>query len=97
MTAERSNYDCHHIGGQGTSFVRAKGYDPWNLPMRNDAEFRKQAYTVSNQDNVHLGKLHGINHLPILHELQTINFPRSFPLDLMHLVYEGLAKLMVSH
>lgn len=44
-----------------------------------------------------LGKLHGISHLPALAELQTLAFCRSFPLDLMHLVYINLAPLMVKH
>lgn len=73
------------------------GYDPLNLPMREDTDFRRKAWEVSNQLNRKLGKLHGISHLPALAELETILFMRSVPLDLMHLVYINLAPLMVKH
>lgn len=63
--------------------------------MRTDAHFRSIAPRVTGDPK--LGKLHGINHLPILCELETIHFFRSFPLDIMHLVFEGLAPIMLSH
>ena len=80
-----------------TPYSTLHAYDPRSLPMRNDAEFREQAYKITEQENTTRSKLHGINHLPVLHELQTIDFTRSFPLDFMHLAYEGLSKLMVQH
>lgn len=72
-------------------------YDPRRLPLWTDEEFRLEAAIVTDEDNAKIGKLSGINYLSIFAELPTILFPRSFPTDIMHLVYEGLAQQMVSH
>lgn len=72
-------------------------YHATHLPLWTDGDFRLEAATVVDEDNVKIGKLSGINYLSIFAELPTIQFPRSFPIDVMHLVYEGLAQQMVSH
>lgn len=72
-------------------------YDPGWLPLWTDEEFRLEAATVIDGGNVKIGILSGMNYLSIFAELPTILFPGSLPIDIMHLVYEGLAQLMVSH
>lgn len=84
-------------GEQVSQYTQIVGYNPFDLPLRQDHEFRRQAWKISNQLNTKLGKLHGISHLPVLAELQTLSFMRSYPLDLMHLIYINLAPLMVKH
>lgn len=74
-----------------------KQYDPRNLPMRNHVEFIRQAVRVTDEMNPDLAKLWGINHLTILSEIPTLEFPRLFVIDIMHLLYEGLSRIMVSH
>ena len=39
----------------------------------------------------------GIKHRSILFDLHSIKFPYSFPLDIMHLMFENIAKYMFKH
>ena len=39
----------------------------------------------------------GIKHQSILFDLHSIKFPCSFPLDIMHLMFENIAKYMFKH
>lgn len=72
-------------------------YDPRNLPLRTHQEFIQQALQITEEINPDLATLWGINHLSILAEIPTLDFPRSFVIDIMHLLYEGLSRIMVSH
>lgn len=72
-------------------------YDPRNLPRRQHNEFIKQAVQITDEMNPELATLWGINHLSILAEIPTLDFPRSFVIDIMHLFYEGLSRIMLSH
>lgn len=72
-------------------------YDPRDLPMRHDMEHRVHAAEVCATNNADLGKVYGINYMPALAELPSIYFPRSFPVDVMHLIFQGLSPLMLGH
>lgn len=71
-------------------------YDPANLPLRTDSEFRAQANEVDTAENdtsaERLSREYGIKGLPVLAALSSISFPDSFPYDFMHLIWENVVK-----
>ena len=78
-----------------------KSYDPNNLPLRHHATLMAQAEEVQNAttytDATKLAKLYGIKGVPYLSLLPSLNFPKSFPYDFMHLIWENLIKNLVLH
>ena len=75
--------------------------DPTNLPMRSHDKFIKQGTSVleasTNAAAEQLVKDSGIKGVPLLASLNTLNFPFSFPLDFMHLIFENLIPNLVKH
>ncbi|KAF7328598.1 hypothetical protein MSAN_02480700 [Mycena sanguinolenta] len=69
-------------------------YDPKNLPLRTHTEFRDQALEVdgarTNKRSEELAREYGIKGLPIFFHVKSLQFPRSFPYDFMHLIWENL-------
>ncbi|KAA8903431.1 hypothetical protein FN846DRAFT_752436, partial [Sphaerosporella brunnea] len=71
------------------------GY-PWttldrvHLPLRSDTSFRATARHIARDLCNGCQKKYGIRGPTILQELQSLDFPRSFPPDLMHLMYENV-------
>lgn len=53
-------------------------------------------HCLKNQDWTY-GKLRGIKDMSIFMELTSVDFPRSFALDAMHLFWENIASLMFDH
>jgi hypothetical protein len=83
--------------------AKQKGY-PWpshdcrHLPLRNDSAFRQDAaYIASDPGHTAAQKKTGIAGQSVLHRLSSIDFPRSFPPDSMHLFYENIIPDMVKH
>ncbi|RIA78790.1 hypothetical protein C1645_842315 [Glomus cerebriforme] len=68
-------------------------YDPNNLPMRNHEQFKEQIQQLgrANSNNV---QEFGIKERSILFDLQSTCFPDSFPIDIMHLIFENIASYM---
>jgi len=52
---------------------------------------------TTNTDATNLAKLYGIKVYPTSHLLPSLNFPKSFPYDFMHLIWENLIKNLVLH
>ena len=52
---------------------------------------------TTNTDATNLAKLYGIKGVPYLSLLPSLNFPKSFPYDFMHLIWENLIKNLVLH
>lgn len=75
--------------------------DPANLPMRSHDKFLKQGASVleapTNVAAERLAKDSGIKGVSLLASLNTLNFPFSFPLDFMHLIFENLIPNLVRH
>lgn len=75
--------------------------DPANLPMRSHDKFIKQGTAVleasTNAEAERLAKDSGIKGVSVLASLNTLNFPFSFPLDFMHLIFENLIPNLVAH
>jgi hypothetical protein len=75
--------------------------DPGNLPMRSHDRFIQQGTAVlevaTNAAAERLAKDSGIKGVPLLSSLNTLNFPFSFPLDFMHLIFENLIPNLVKH
>jgi hypothetical protein len=68
-------------------------HDPAHLPLRNNTRYREVASTLRLQyDPVTDPKnaVYGVLHISSLYDLQTIDFPRSFPTDVMHLVFANV-------
>lgn len=75
--------------------------DPANLPMRSHNKFIEQGTSVLEAPTTataeQLAKDSGIKGVSILASLNTLNFPFSFPLDFMHLIFENLIPNLVRH
>ncbi|RGB26442.1 hypothetical protein C1646_631332, partial [Rhizophagus diaphanus] len=74
-------------------------YDPENLPMRSHTSHLQDIEAMENErryKNV-IQREKGINGRSILLELQSIDFPASFPVDIMHALFENTASHMFRH
>ena len=75
--------------------------DPANLPMRSHDKFIEQGTSVLKAPTTaaakQLAKDLGIKGVPLLASLNSLNFPFSFPLDFMHLIFENLIPNLVKH
>lgn len=76
---------------------RSKDYDPHNLPMRSNNEFRSKAAHVSNWHDPEYETHHGIKRLSIFSQLSSIDFPKSFPVDGMHAFFENVVGSLFDH
>jgi len=69
-------------------------YNPMALPLRTEDEILRQANEVNNAPNkahkIRLSKAYGIKGIPLLSYLKSLSFPKSFPYDFMHLIWENL-------
>jgi hypothetical protein len=78
------------------------GY-PWtalnraNLPLRTDSSFQQIAKHIAEEMCTECPKQHGIRGPSILMQLNSIDFPRSFPPDFMHLIYENVVPALFRH
>lgn len=72
-------------------------YDRAALPMRTDAVHRAHAAHIEETNHARAAEVTGINGLVILAQLKSIDFPRSFPPDSMHLFYENIVPDMCKH
>jgi hypothetical protein len=74
--------------------VASRKYNPSALPLRSHEEFMKEAEEVQNALNTatseRLSSECGIKGIPLLSVLSSLSFPRSFPYDFMHLIWENL-------
>ncbi|ODQ56611.1 hypothetical protein SAICODRAFT_225264 [Saitoella complicata NRRL Y-17804] len=71
------------------------GLPPDTLYMRTNARHRIDARRA--ELNAAFAKARGLNRLPILAKLDTIDFPCSFPIDMTHLIYQGSVPIMADH
>ena len=74
-------------------------YDPANLPLRTDDEYREAASNLSCQYNQRRDAaeghpLCGLRHRSPFFELNSVNFPLSFPVDIMHLIFENVIRTL---
>lgn len=65
--------------------------------MRSDVEHRKYAAHIEETNDKNAGKKTGINGLSVLANLKSIDFPKSFPPDSMHLFSENVVPDMCKH
>ena len=74
-------------------------YDPGSLPLRSHNSFMAQARSLDHapteKDREELAKAYGIKGVPLLSALTSLKFPRSFPYDFMHLIWENLIPNLV--
>ena len=74
-------------------------YDAAALPLRTHEKFKIQAAKVdratTNAMIEKLSKKYGIKGLPLLYHLDSLRFPKSFPYDFMHLIWENLLKNLI--
>lgn len=82
---------------------KGSGY-PWaswdciHLPMRNDVEFRRVAAQVAKRGATDKQRSkYGVRGLSMLSRLSSVDFPRSFPPDSMHLWFENIIPNLVKH
>ncbi|RIA98244.1 hypothetical protein C1645_731794 [Glomus cerebriforme] len=74
-------------------------YNPNNLPMRSYTSYLQDIEAVENRGRVRNRIIHeqGVNGHSILLELQSIDFPTSFSIDIMHALFENIAPHMFRH
>ena len=72
-------------------------YDRNNLPICDDDTFRFDATHIEETGDKKAIEYTGISGLAILAQLPSIDFPRSFPPDSMHLFFENVIPVMVRH
>lgn len=65
--------------------------------MRDNDEFREDAAYIGNVGHKEASDHTGIAGLALLAELPSIDFPRSFPPDSMHLFFENVIPALVRH
>src|SRR3954454_16759298 len=63
-------------------------YDLLNMPLREHISHLYNAHRVHRHSELSADT--GINGVPFILSLQTLRFPESFPLDAMHLFYQGI-------
>ena len=75
--------------------------DPANLPMCSHDWFIQQGTAVLEASTTAasecLAKDSGIKGVPLLSSLNTLNFPFSFPLNFMHLIFKNLIPNLIKH
>jgi hypothetical protein len=71
-------------------------YDATQLPMRTHSQFMEHTHQAQFAPSAaaaeRAAKSTGVKGIPILLHLPSLRFPRSFPYDWMHLIYENLVK-----
>ena len=72
-------------------------YHRGDLPMRTNDEFRYDAKHIEETADKKVVDLTVIAGLSILAELPSIDFPRSFPPDSMHLFFENVIPALIRH
>ncbi|KAH8152606.1 uncharacterized protein LAJ45_03447 [Morchella importuna] len=72
-------------------------YDSSNLPMRDDTQSRRIGLHVVQTGDEHTAKRYGIKGPCCLSQLKSIDIPRSFPPDAMHLWWENIIPDLVKH
>lgn len=88
----------HHLVDPEINFKPLPYYtnDP-EYKMRRDSKFRYHAEHVTyHMDDDHSTDT-GIKGTNVLHTLQSIDFPRSFVIDIMHLFFQNLIPLLFDH
>ncbi|KAI5810374.1 hypothetical protein BZA77DRAFT_254968, partial [Pyronema omphalodes] len=72
-------------------------YDALDLPMRNDTQSRRIGLHVVQTGDENAAKKYGIKGPCCLSQLKSIDIPRSFPPDAMHLWWENIIPDLVKH
>ena len=74
-------------------------YDPRNLPMRTNKEFKNNMQSVVTArtcvEEDRLAKSYGIKGKTVLSTLDSLSFPHSFLYNFMHLMYENTLKNLI--
>ena len=69
-------------------------YNPSALPLRSHKELMQEAKEVQNAMSAaaseRLASEYGVKGIPLLSALSSLSFPKSFPYDFMHLIWENL-------
>ena len=91
------NRSRHPMVRSNASMVKI--YDPANLPLRTHEEIMRQGREVEDCEvaahAAYFAKKYGVKGVPLLSYLSSLSFPRSFPADFMHLIWENVVKLLV--
>jgi Transposase family tnp2 len=89
---------CPLRAPDGYAPEHAFNHDPANLTLRNNPTYRQIASDTLESETfnpfVPSKPPYGVAQYSTLYELDTIDFPRSFPIDVMHLIYENVVPKM---
>ncbi|KAJ7468888.1 hypothetical protein B0H11DRAFT_1402930 [Mycena galericulata] len=91
------DHSCHPAVEADPDAIQV--YDPEDLPLRTHSEIISQGREVeaatTTAEAERLAKKYGVKGVPLLSYLGSISFPRSFPFDFMHLIWENLIKNLI--
>ncbi|RIB20722.1 hypothetical protein C2G38_1920343, partial [Gigaspora rosea] len=76
--------------------MSGRRYDPKDLPLRTHENYVRDAIAIEHM-NEKLYKDEAQKRGIILFELNSIEFPTSFPIDIMHRLFENIAPAMLRH
>ncbi|CAG8541493.1 8207_t:CDS:2, partial [Cetraspora pellucida] len=75
-------------------------YNPNKLPMRSHINYLQDIKALENKSGSERHKIEretGVNGCSVLFELCSISFPSSFPIDIMHALFENTTQHMFRH
>ncbi|CAG8850794.1 14828_t:CDS:2, partial [Gigaspora margarita] len=78
----------------------SKIYNPNKLPMHSHTSYLQNIKALENKSESEHYKIKretGVNGHSVLFELYSISFPASFPIDIMHSLFENTAQHMFRH
>lgn len=82
-----------------SSCTAVKKFDPLQLPRRTHEEMMQHARQVqlapTTAEAERLAKQYGIKGIPVLIFVSLLSFPKSFPYDFMHLIWENVIKNLI--
>ena len=93
----RYNYCCFTTPTDIPDEVLRHIADLLKLPLRTNTEHRKDAHYIMDTNDKEYREQTGIKELSIFLELESVVFPWSFGIDIMHLLYENIVKQMFNH
>ena len=93
----RYNYCCFTTPTDIPDEVLRHIADLLKLPLRTNTEHWKDAHYIMDTNDKEYREQTGIKELSIFLELESVVFPWSFGINIMHLLYENIVKQMFNH
>lgn len=91
--------DCSHHPAVRADPEAVLEYDPANLPLCSHDKILCQARKIdianTEAEASRLAAAYRVKGISVLSTLSSVSFPKSFPFDFMHLIYENVLKNLI--